>query len=89
MGNVVDAIPFEGECYFYPILHHVTRLSSTFSSTSNSDSSINYSLIHLIYCNRARLDLRVQQRIQGAEQHISIVETTCMSLIALLYATTP
>ena len=30
MDNVVDVIPFEGECYFHPILHHVTRLSSTF-----------------------------------------------------------
>ena len=64
MGNVVDAIPFEGECCFHPILHHichVTRLSSTFTPTSNSDSSINHSSIHLIYCNRARLDLRIQQ----------------------------
>jgi hypothetical protein len=57
---VVDTIPFEGECYFHPILHYVTWLSSTFSSTSNSDSLINHSSIHLIYYNRARLNLRVQ-----------------------------
>ena len=23
MGNVVDAILFEGECCFYPILHYI------------------------------------------------------------------
>src|SRR6266704_5491685 len=36
------------------------RLPSTFSTTSNSDRTINHS-IHLIYCNHARLDLRIQQ----------------------------
>ena len=30
MGNVVDAIPFEGECYFHLILHYVIWLSLTF-----------------------------------------------------------
>ena len=23
MGNIVDAIPFKGECCFHPILHHI------------------------------------------------------------------
>ena len=39
--------------------NHMTQLSSTFTPTSNSDSSINH-LIHLIYCNHACLDLHVQ-----------------------------
>ena len=59
MGNIVDVIPFKGEYYFHPILHYMTRLLSTFSLTSNLDSLINYTLIYLIYCNRARLNLRI------------------------------
>ena len=35
-------------------------------STSYSDSSINYSTIYLIYCNHARLNLRIQQVMSPA-----------------------
>src|SRR6266700_3616095 len=64
MGNVADVIPFEGECGFHPILHHVTLSRDSVVvrpyPTSNSDRTINH-VIHLIYCNHARLDLRIQQ----------------------------
>ena len=36
-------------------LYHMTWLSSTFTPTSNSDSSINHLNIYLIFCNHARL----------------------------------
>ena len=64
MDNVVDAIPFEGECCFHLILHHihhVTWLSSTFTPpTQIVNQSLN---TYLIFCNHARLNLRIQHLI--------------------------
>ena len=63
MGNMVDAILFEGECCFHLILHHiyyVTRLSLTFTPTSNLDGLINHLNTYLIFRNHVRLNLRVQ-----------------------------
>ena len=77
---MVDAIPFKGECYFYPILYYiyyVTRLSLTFTPTSNLDSLINYSSIHLIYCNRARLDLRIQH--YRVDERKYVAKGTCLT----------
>ena len=63
MGNVADTIPFKGEYCFHPILYYVTLSRDTVVvrpyPTSNLDRIINH-LIHLIYYNHARLDLRIQ-----------------------------
>jgi hypothetical protein len=29
---MVDAIPFEGECYFHPILHHIHHVTVSHDS---------------------------------------------------------
>ena len=55
----------ENDLLFSPdITSHTSRDSVVdFTPTSNSDSSINYLNIYLIFCNHARLNLRIQQLV--------------------------
>src|SRR6266702_7111865 len=55
----------DGLNWFSVSLCGLNMLRQTFSTTSNSDRTINHS-IHLIYCNHARLDLRIQQIMSPA-----------------------
>ena len=67
ISNVVNAILFEGECCFHPILHHIHHVTlsrdlviiNLLPQPPTQIVLINH-LIHLIYCNYTCLDLRVQ-----------------------------